>query len=309
MDLDGAAAHGGEVLQPGQHLTWQRPPWDEPDVPLHFDVLYEDSAVLAVSKPSGLPTMPAGGFLEHTLLALVHAGYPEAHPLHRLGRFTSGLVLFARTPAAAAALGTAWRSHEVIKDYRALVSGQPPWDTLEITIGIGPVPHPRLGTVFAARDDGKPARSTVTVIARRDTATLCDVRIATGRPHQIRIHLAWAGHPLVGDPLYGVGGQPLVDAPGLPGDGGYLLHAHRVRCAHPDGRRAGTGGPASGRSPRPSRSGSASAARALAPSPVRTPAPSEREPAMNPHEMSSSPSLAETLAQPITASRHSNGNA
>ena len=112
-------------LEPGQHLTWQRPPWDEPDVPLHFDVVYEDASVLAVSKPSGLPTMPAGGFLEHTLLALVHASHPEAHPLHRLGRFTSGLVLFARTPAAASTLGKAWRSHEVVKDYRALVSGAP----------------------------------------------------------------------------------------------------------------------------------------------------------------------------------------
>ena len=106
---------------------------------------------------------------------------------------------------------------------------------MEIAAGIGPVPHPRLGTVFAARDDGKPARSTVTVIERRDGATLCDVRIATGRAHQIRIHLAWAGHPLAGDPLFGVGGRPLADAPALPGDGGYLLHAHRLQCAHPDG--------------------------------------------------------------------------
>ena len=235
VELDGAVARGDEQLHSGQHLTWQRPPWDEPDVPLHFDVVYEDASVLAVNKPSGLPTMPAGGFLEHTLLTLVRVRYPEAHPLHRLGRFTSGVVLFARTPAAASALGRAWRGHEVIKDYRALVSGAPPWDTLEIAIGIGPVPHPRLGTVFAARTDGKPARSSVAVMARRDGAALCDVRIATGRPHQIRIHLAFAGHPLVGDPLYGAGGQPLTDAPALPGDGGYLLHAHRVRCAHPDG--------------------------------------------------------------------------
>ncbi len=145
VDLNGAVASGHEQLEPGQHLTWQRPPWDEPDVPLHFDVVYEDASVLAVSKPSGLPTMPAGGFLEHTLLALVHASHPEAHPLHRLGRFTSGLVLFARTPAAASTLGKAWRGHEVVKDYRALVSGAPSWDTLEIAIGIGPVPHPRLG--------------------------------------------------------------------------------------------------------------------------------------------------------------------
>ena len=236
VHLDGAVARGDDVLQPGQHLSWQRPPWDEPDVPLHFEVVHEDASLLAVSKPSGLPTMAAGGFLAHTLLALVQARHPEAHPLHRLGRFTSGLVLFARTPAAASTLAKAWRAHQVIKDYRTLVSGVPSWDTLQIAIGIGPVPHSRLGTVYAAREDGKPAHSAVTAIARRQAATLCDVRIATGRPHQIRIHLAWAGHPLVGDPLYGTGGQPLAAAPALPGDGGYLLHAHRLRCAHPDGR-------------------------------------------------------------------------
>ena len=235
VELDGRTAHGDELLQAGQHLAWHRPPWNEPDVPLHYDLLHQDAAVLAVAKPSGLPTMPAGGFLEHTLLALVRAHHPEARPLHRLGRFTSGLVVFARTPAAAAALGLAWRRHEVVKDYRALVSGHPACDVLDISMAIGPVAHPRLGTVFGASERGKPAHSTATVIARRESATLCDVRITTGRPHQIRIHLAWAGHPLVGDPLYGAGGQPLADAPALPGDGGYLLHAHRVRCAHPDG--------------------------------------------------------------------------
>ena len=61
------------------------------------------------------------------------------------------------------------------------------------------------------------------------------MRITTGRPHQIRIHLAAAGHPLTGDPLYGVGGRPRAVAPGLPGDGGYLLHAHRLQLAHPRG--------------------------------------------------------------------------
>jgi 23S rRNA pseudouridine1911/1915/1917 synthase len=235
VEIDGRTARGDELLRPGQHLAWHRSPWNEPDVPLHYDLIHEDGSVLAVAKPSGLPTLPAGGFLEHTLLALVRSRYPEARPLHRLGRFTSGLVLFARTPTAAAALGLAWRQHDVIKDYRALVSGQPDWEVLEIVAPIGPVAHPRLGSVFAASLHGKPSRSTAAVVARREAAALCDVRIATGRPHQIRIHLAWAGHPLVGDPLYAAGGLPLADAPGLPGDGGYLLHAHRLRCAHPDG--------------------------------------------------------------------------
>jgi 23S rRNA pseudouridine1911/1915/1917 synthase len=235
VELDDVPSCGDETLRPGQRLSWHRSPWHEPDVPLTFDVVHEDSSILAVSKPSGLPTMPAGGFLDHTLLALVHARDPAAHPLHRLGRHTSGLVLFARTSAAAATLSRAWRRWEVEKDYRALVSGHPSWRTLEITVGIGEVPHPTLGSVFAARADGKPSQTTAAVLAHTASGTLCDVRILTGRPHQIRIHLAWAGHPLVGDALYGAGGSPVPVRPGLPGDGGYLLHAHRVRFPHPDG--------------------------------------------------------------------------
>lgn len=235
--LDARPARADDVVHAGQVLTWHRPPWDEPEVPLRFDVLHEDEDVLAVAKPSGLPTMPAGGFLDHTLLAVVRARHGDVHPVHRLGRFTSGIVVFARTRDAAAALGRAWREHAVFKEYRALGAGTPAWQTHDISTPIGPLPHPLLGTVHAASSDGRAAHSIATVVERRPSSTLFDVRITTGRPHQIRIHLAAVGHPLVGDPLYADGGRPRATNPGLPGDGGYLLHAHRLECAHPDGRR------------------------------------------------------------------------
>ena len=233
VTLDGAAATGAETLRAGQVVVWQRPPWDEPDVPLHFDVVHDDADLIAVAKPGGLPTMPAGGFLDHTLLALVRTRFGEAHPAHRLGRATSGLVLFARTRAAAAALAQAWRGDHVIKIYRALASGTPSWTSRDITTPIGPVPHAALGTLYAASTAGRAAHSAVSVRERRDGATLCDVRITSGRPHQIRIHLAAAGHPLVGDPLYAAGGLPRDGTRVLPGDGGYLLHAHTLELTHP----------------------------------------------------------------------------
>ncbi|MFZ2445008.1 MAG: RluA family pseudouridine synthase [Syntrophobacteraceae bacterium] len=230
--LDGLEARSDAVLKPGHLLFWKRPPWEEPDAPLAHSVLHEDEDLLAVAKPCGLPTLPGAGFLEHTLLFLVRKGHPEAAPVHRLGRGTSGVVLFARTARARSALCAAWRQNEVIKIYRALASGTPATENFSIEARIGPVPHPKLGSVHAARADGKYALSRVTVLERRMDASLLEVIIETGRPHQIRIHLAAAGHPLIGDPLYGAGGG-LVDAGALPGDCGYLLHAERVRLRHP----------------------------------------------------------------------------
>jgi 23S rRNA pseudouridine1911/1915/1917 synthase len=231
--LDECPAVPDEILRAGQKLVWMRPPWIEPEVPLATAILYEDRDLVAVAKPSGLPTLPGGGeFLDHTLLALVRGRHPEASPMHRLGRGTSGLVLFAPVAEARGPLQKAFQDPRTRKVYRTLCSGHPAAD-LEISAPIGEVPYSPLGTLHAARTDGRPSFSRVTLLERRPEATLVDVEILTGRPHQIRIHMAWAGHPLVGDPLYGPGGLPLPGTRALPGDPGYLLHAHRLELIHP----------------------------------------------------------------------------
>jgi 23S rRNA pseudouridine1911/1915/1917 synthase len=235
LRVDGAVAAAGETLRAGQCLAWQRPPWQEPAVPLGFAILFRDPQLLAVAKPRGLPSVPNGGFLEHTLLARARRLHPEAVPMHRLGRGTSGLVLFARTEAARRAVAASWRSGRVEREYVALVSGVPRQARFTIDVPIGRVAHPRLGQVHAAvAGGGKPALSQVELLRPGGDRSLVAVRIATGRPHQIRIHLAAAGHPLVGDPLYVEGGVPGAQ-PGLPGDGGYWLHARRLALAHPSG--------------------------------------------------------------------------
>lgn len=234
IDVDGRRADPSARVEKGQRVDWRRPPWIEPEADRSYKLVYVDEDLVVVDKPSGLPTLPGAGFQENTLLSVVREDHPEADPVHRLGRGTSGLVVFAKTERARAGLTRALREHAMDKRYRARIVGAPPWDTLEITTPIAPVTHARLGEVFAARPDGRPARSLATMVARGDES-LVDVRIFTGRPHQIRIHLASVRHPLAGDPLYAPGGTPRHDA--VPGDLGYALRAYRIAFAHPaDGR-------------------------------------------------------------------------
>lgn len=229
--LDDRSVDGSEPLRAGSVLVWHRTGWVEEDTPQHYELVYQDEHLLAVDKPSGLPTIPGGGYYLNTLLSLVRSEFPVARPLHRLGRATSGLVLFAFSRESASILLGQWQS--VHKQYQALGSFVASQDCYEILVPIGKHRHPRLGTVHAASPTGKPARSVARTLQRRSDSTVFEVDLHTGRPHQIRIHLAAIGHPLVGDPLYAVGGQPKTLNPGLPGDAGYYLHARRLKFTHP----------------------------------------------------------------------------
>jgi 23S rRNA pseudouridine1911/1915/1917 synthase len=202
--------------------------------------IYEDDAVLVVEKPAGLQVLPAGGFLERTLWHVVRASHParaRSAPVHRLGRGTSGLVLFGQTQAARASLSAQLRACTPTKTYLALAQGTGLPVSCIARHPIGPVPHGPM-ELFVARPDGKPSTTRLRVLAR-DTSrqiSLVAAQPITGRPDQIRIHLAACGAPIVGDPLFGAGGVAVRDVP--PGTGGYFLHACALRFVHPSTGRA-----------------------------------------------------------------------
>jgi len=243
--LNGRPATPDGLLARGDRLSYHRSPWEEPEAPADFGTLFEDEDVLVLAKPSGLPVLPGGMFLENTLLALARRRYGDGcSPVHRLGRGTSGVILFSRNARAARLLATAMRERRILKIYLALASGTAMPDAFTIDAPIGPLPYRRPAALHAYSPDGRPSVSHVRVIRRlpEENAALLEVTIPTGRPHQIRIHLSYAGFPLVGDPLYERGGIPRAEAAdeeeaATPGQTGYLLHSWKIRFPHPSGEK------------------------------------------------------------------------
>jgi 23S rRNA pseudouridine1911/1915/1917 synthase len=231
--VNGSRAGPDQPLAAGDELEFHRPPWREPDAPASFTVAFEDEHVLVAVKPANLQVLPAGPFSARTLLTLVRssdASRSEAAPAHRLGRGTSGLIAFGKTALARAALSRQLRELTLGKTYLAWVEGAELPRSFEARQPIARLQHGPL-TIHAAAAHGRPSLTRVRVLRRASARTLVAAQPITGRPDQIRIHLAAAGAPIVGDPLFGPGGVPKSDAP--PGAGGYLLHSAGLRFAHP----------------------------------------------------------------------------
>lgn len=233
--VDERVARADDPLAAGSVVAFHRPPWVEPDAPTEFGVAYEDEHVLVALKPAGMQVLPAGPFFEKTLFHLVRASAhdrAEASPVHRLGRGTSGLILVGKTAVARESLARQFRERTPTKTYFALVEGGALPTTCHARHPIGDVAHGPM-RLHVARAGGKPSLTRVRVLAR-DRAldrSLVAAQPITGRPDQIRIHLAALGAPIVGDPLFGVGGVAKSDVP--PGTGGYHLHAAGIAFVHP----------------------------------------------------------------------------
>ncbi len=243
-------------VRPGEVITIllpPRPPLQVPQGPLpEVPVLYEDEFLLAVDKPPGLAVHPSGKQLEGTLIGILHARYPAGPegegPLprlcHRLDKETSGVLLVTKDERARHLLGRQFEERRVKKTYLAVVEGVPDREEGIVDLPLAPDPSSPIRLKMQARRDGRgqAALTRYRVLRVRDPYALLEVRPATGRQHQIRVHLAAMGHPVVGDKIYGPDENLFLHAL----EGGlteeekdllvlprHALHAWKLRFHHP----------------------------------------------------------------------------
>lgn len=243
---DGRKRRPSERVRFGETVIIVRPSFEEPVVPTEFGTVYEDDAMLVVDKPSGLPVHPSASYHKNTLTYLMRQRYPERTPhlCHRLDRETSGVLVCAKTLEDERALKGQFERREVKKEYLAIVQGTVPDSLTDIPAPMGRV-REGLHLLMEVRDDGSAARTAVRVVAHAPEHTLVALSPHTGRQHQLRVHMAHVGHPIVADKLYGPEGPApfleYVDGGGVVTDAlrerlGHdrqALHAHQLWITHP----------------------------------------------------------------------------
>jgi 23S rRNA pseudouridine1911/1915/1917 synthase len=232
VTLDGGPAEATRRVRGGEEVIVHAAP--DPAETAHapesiaLAIAYEDDALLVIDKPAGLVMHPGSGNWQGTLLnALLHhapelAAVPRAGIVHRLDKDTSGLVAVARTLAAQTDLVRQLQARTVQREYLAVAVGDVArGGSVDAPIGR----HPSRRTTMAVVATGRPARTHYDVIERYGAATLLRCRLETGRTHQIRVHLASLGHPLLGDPAYGRKATQAFTR--------QALHAFRLGLVHP----------------------------------------------------------------------------
>ncbi len=233
MRVDGAAVEKSRIVEPGELISVYIPVRHSPaeaEAP-QLSILYEDEAVVAVDKPAGIATHGAPGDPRPSVVSWFVHRYPERAEwfdaerpgiVHRLDKGTSGVLLLAKTPAAQLALNRAFEHRRAKKEYLALCAGVPPHPRAIIDAPIAR--HPRDRKRMAIVDRGREARTEYRLLASKEGRSLLLVLPQTGRTHQIRVHLAGIGVPILEDDVYG-GGEG--ERP--------LLHAYRLVVPHPLG--------------------------------------------------------------------------
>jgi 23S rRNA pseudouridine1911/1915/1917 synthase len=249
--VNGRPAKPGHKLEPGQQVRVQLPSPEAPTLRPEraaLAILYEDDDVIVLSKPPGLAVHPgagrAGGTLVNALLAHVPtlAGGESQRPgiVHRLDRDTSGVMVVAKHPKAYAHLSRQVRAREMERRYLALAWGVIREDRLIVEVPLARHGAERTRMAVASLPGAREAVTDLRVQSRFPHMTLVEARLVTGRTHQIRVHLAHLGHPVVGDPVYGrktakrleveLENRTLELVHALPGQ---ALHAQSLTFRHP----------------------------------------------------------------------------
>jgi 23S rRNA pseudouridine1911/1915/1917 synthase len=238
--VNGSAGRPARTMRPGESVEVEpaeAPPLDASPEDIPLDVLYEDAGVVAIDKPAGMAVHAGAGIHSGTLVnALLHrfgslsgvGGALRPGIVHRLDRYTSGVLLVAKNDAAHQALAAQFSGRQVEKTYIALVHGVVKAESgrIDRPITRDPVHRTRM---TARLGEGRAAWSEYRVTRRFARFTLLEVRIGTGRTHQIRVHLSELGYAVAGDTLYGAPAK----VEGMPPLGRYFLHAHRIRFHSP----------------------------------------------------------------------------
>ncbi len=201
--LNGKAASVKKKISSGDSICYMAGEIDEPEIDSRYSIVYEDDFFIAVNKPGNLPIHPSGVFFNNTLVMLMARDLGgKFYPVHRIDRETSGLILLAKDSASASSVQCNFS--EVKKSYLAVVKGRITEKNFSVEVPLGPA---RNSLIRRKREayEGAPenALTNFSLIEALDEYSLVKADLVTGRTHQIRAHLSWFGHPIVGDKIYG----------------------------------------------------------------------------------------------------------